>query len=110
MEDYFVVNVVSMNQGKGEMMMADEKRLIDANSLIEDLELLAKHERGFQQSVILGVVHTVKARRTVDVVEVVRCRDCKVPHNRYTGCPNLNGLVTPPDFYCPFGERRDIRK
>lgn len=44
---------------------------------------------------------------TVDIVEVVRCGDCAVPHNKYTGCPNLNGLVTPPDFYCPFGERKD---
>ena len=40
-------------------------------------------------------------------VPVVRCRDCAVPHNKYTGCPVLNGLVTPPDFYCPFGERKE---
>lgn len=44
---------------------------------------------------------------TVDAVEVVRCRDCAVPHNKYTGCPKLNGLVTPPDFYCSYGERKD---
>ena len=43
----------------------------------------------------------------VDAVPVVRCKDCVVPHNKYTGCPMLNGLVTPPDFYCPFGERKD---
>ena len=43
----------------------------------------------------------------VDAVPVVRCKDCAVPHNRYTGCPKLNGLVTPPDFYCPFGERKE---
>ena len=43
---------------------------------------------------------------TVDAVKVVRCTDCAVPHNKYTGCPELNGLVTPPDFYCPFGERK----
>ena len=42
-----------------------------------------------------------------DVVEVVRCKYCAVPHNKYTGCPMLNGLVTPPDFYCPFGERKE---
>ena len=41
-----------------------------------------------------------------DVVDVVRCKDCAVPHNRWTGCPKLNGLVTPPDFYCSYGERR----
>ena len=44
---------------------------------------------------------------TVDAVEVIRCKDCAVPHNKYTGCPKLNGLVTPPDFYCPFGERKE---
>ena len=43
---------------------------------------------------------------TADVVEVVQCKDCAVPHNRWTGCPKLNGLVTPPDFYCSYGERR----
>ena len=41
-----------------------------------------------------------------DVAEVVHCKDCAVPHNRWTGCPKLNGLVTPPDFYCSYGERR----
>ena len=43
---------------------------------------------------------------TADVVEVVRCKDCTVPHNQWTGCPKLNGLVTSPDFYCSYGERR----
>lgn len=47
---------------------------------------------------------------TVDAVEVVRCRDCVVPHNKYTGCQKLNGMVTTPDFYCKYGERiRDGR-
>ena len=48
----------------------------------------------------------VETAETADVVEVVRCKDCAVPHNRWTGCPKLNGLVTPPDFYCSYGERR----
>ena len=46
---------------------------------------------------------------TVDAVEIVRCKYCAVPHNKYTGCPKLNGLVTPPDFYCPFGERKQVK-
>lgn len=41
-----------------------------------------------------------------DVVQVVRCKDCAVPHNRWTGCPKLNGLVTSPEFYCSYGERK----
>lgn len=39
-----------------------------------------------------------------DVVRVVKCKDCDIPHNKWTGCPNLNGLIPPPDFYCAFGK------
>lgn len=49
----------------------------------------------------------VETAETADVVQVVRCKDCVVPHNRWTGCPILNGLVTSPDFYCSYGERRN---
>lgn len=48
----------------------------------------------------------VETAETADVVQVVRCKDCVVPHNRWTGCPKLNGIVTPHDFYCSYGERR----
>ena len=48
----------------------------------------------------------VETAETADVVQVVRCKDCVVPHNRWTGCPILNGLVTSPDFYCSCGERK----
>ena len=48
----------------------------------------------------------VETAESANVVQVVRCKDCAVPHNRWTGCPKLNGLVTPPDFYCSYGERR----
>ena len=41
-----------------------------------------------------------------DIVEVVRCKDCNIPHNKWTGCPHLNGLIPPPNFFCAFGERR----
>ena len=54
--------------------MENEKWLINANTLVKDLELLAKHEDSFRQSVILGVVHTVKKQPTVDAVEVVHGR------------------------------------
>ena len=48
----------------------------------------------------------VETAETADVVQVVRCKDCVVPHNQCTGCPILNGIVTSPDFYCSYGERR----
>ena len=48
----------------------------------------------------------VETAETADVVQIVRCKDCVVPHNQWTGCPILNGIVTSPDFYCSYGERR----
>ena len=51
-------------------------------------------------------IKTIKNIPTADVVQIVRCKDCVVPHNQWTGCPKLNGLVTPPDFYCSYGERK----
>ena len=53
-----------------------------------------------------SVLKSLNEAPTSDVVQVVRCKDCAVPHNRWTGCPKLNGLVTSPDFYCNYGERR----
>ena len=45
-------------------------------------------------------------KSAADVVEVVRCKDCAVPHNRWTGCPKMNGTIMPPDGFCSFGERK----
>lgn len=57
-----------------------------------------------------GVLDLVQKQPTADVVEVLRCKNCAVPHNRWLGCPSLNGLVPPPDFYCAKGKRRDAAK
>ena len=86
---------------------------INADSLIEDLELLANHEESFRQSVILGVVHTVKAQKTIDAVEVVRCKDCR---HLYDGiddycCMNHKGLAKIcENSFCSYGERKDSDK
>lgn len=82
-------------------------RYIDADALYRETE-----KRIDQANKRRMVVYDSKFLRlieetpTADVVEVVRCKDCDVPHNRWTGCPNLNGLIPPPDFYCARGERR----
>ena len=75
-------------------------RYIDAHfaQLIADEELDSSGK---------GTVYWVLSHTpTADVVEAVRCKDCAIPHNRWTGCPKLNGLVTSPEFYCSCGERR----
>ena len=43
----------------------------------------------------------------VDAVRVVRCKDCAVPHNKWTGCPKMNGTVMPPDGFCSYGVRKE---
>lgn len=87
--------------------MANEKRLIDANALLRHKRKMSGADFGgeFWDEAVLA--SDIKNAPTVDAVEVVRCKNCVVPHNKYTGCPELNGLVTPPDFYCPFGKRKD---
>ena len=42
-----------------------------------------------------------------DVVEVVRCKDCAIPHNRWTGCPRMNGTIMEPDDYCSYGRHKE---
>ncbi len=56
----------------------------------------------------LLTVETIKRTMSTippaDVRHVVFCKNCAVPHNQWTGCPKLGGLVTEPDFFCAFGE------
>ena len=81
-------------------------RLIDADAIIDFIDMDSTWdplEICFSEK---AVVDMLESAPTVDAVKVVRCRDCAVPHNKYTGCPELNGLVTAPDFYCSYGERK----
>lgn len=45
-------------------------------------------------------------KNKTDFVEVVRCKDCDIPHNKWTGCPKMNGLIPPPNHFCSYGERK----
>ena len=45
-------------------------------------------------------------KNKADFVEVVRCKDCDIPHNKWTGCPKMNGLIPPPNHFCSYGERK----
>lgn len=76
-----------------------EDKLISSQWLINDLL-----NKSFYPAIVKSSIESAPA---VDAVEVVRCRECEIPHNKYTGCPKLNGLVTPPDFYCSYGERKN---
>lgn len=85
-------------------------RLIDADALMRDIgeTILFSGKPDMVSAELRGartVVDRIEAAPTVDAVEVVRCKDCAIPHNCWTGCPKLGGLVTPPDFFCAFGTK-----
>lgn len=77
-------------------------KYIDVEQAIRLIENDALSQVYYSKS---DAIDCINATPTSDVVQVVRCKDCAVPHNQWTGCPKLNGLVTPPDFYCSYGER-----
>ena len=83
-------------------------RYIDADALYRDTEKTIAESHQARMAVVddefLDLINDAYVDE--DVVEVVRCKDCAVPHNKWTGCPNLNGMIPPPDFYCARGERK----
>ena len=94
--------------------MANEKRLIDANALIDSLEKwLSDAEvlcNAHVYNAVEDCINEVDTMPTVDAVEVVRCKDCK--HNELLGnwmfCKHPEGFNDRinPDGYCSYGERK----
>ena len=95
-------------------------RYIDADALIEELKSLQITVTGLRAGkgvlralmteYIKSVWRIVDEQPTADVAEVVRCKDCDVPHNKWTGCPNLSGMIPPPEFFCALGVRKQKAK
>lgn len=80
-------------------------RLIDADALEQT-------DRPIEKLMMFGgeYVYTqteIDLAPTIDAVSVVRCKECIIPHNEWTGCPILNGTVTFPDFYCAVGKQKE---
>lgn len=46
-------------------------------------------------------------KNKADFAEVVRCFECNIPHNKWTGCPYMNGLIPPPNHFCSYGVKKD---
>lgn len=89
-------------------------RLIDCDKLCSDLldrwSIADKEKDNTIRSLMADVVTPIVASQpTVDAIEVVRCRDCKWRDNQKgaTKWMPCRALVTPNDFYCPRGERKD---
>ena len=85
--------------------MANEKRLIDANALIEEAN--AEGAYGYVDA------FQIANASTVDAVEVVRCRDCKHWHKETLFCDYMpygeaqERVNWYADDFCSYGERKD---
>lgn len=91
------------------------KRYIDADALIAHIKNMPwkmTSAAEISKSIFLSAVEEAP---TADVVEVVRCKDCKYcntymswNNRKYLGC-TYNGLITEidADHYCSHGERRE---
>ena len=92
-----------MNVGEKQ---SSEKRLIDANALIEEAN--AEGAYGYVD------VKQIADAPTVDAVEVVRCRDCKhawIHPCGYVYCHrdgrNAYEMTFNLDSFCSYGERKE---
>lgn len=91
--------------------MANEKRLVDVNALLEKMKNTSRY---------FDIKFDIEEAPTVDAVAVVRCKDCKHYRNHPHGlcyawtepCTNERGYkgevhCTEPDDFCSYGERKD---
>ena len=84
---------------------------IERESLLKDLELLAKCQPDERQQAILGVRETIRMKNAADVQEVVRCRECAcfeqdTPTGVYGYCFPHNRM-TKVDNFCSWAKRKD---
>lgn len=83
-------------------------RYIDADGLFEKYERWLEETPYTNQTdvqlgqriVLCGIYHDLKYAPTIDAVEVVRCRECKLQQQ----CRNAQYLGL--DGYCSYGERK----
>lgn len=62
------------------------------------------HERGLT---LMGIAQLLDEQPTADVVEVVRCKDCKYHAEFSSKCNKLHLTPMRPNDYCSYGERRE---
>ena len=99
-------------------MMANEKRLIDVNKVINSMQKCLDESPDKKHSVgyfaFESIIECLKQEPTVDAVEVVRCRDCKhawIHPCGYVYCHrdgrNAYEMTFNLDSFCSYGERKD---
>lgn len=79
---------------------------IDKEKAIDKI-LSLKTSGAFTEDFKNEVLKAFEQEPTADVVEVVRCKDCTIPHNKWLGCPKMNGLIPPPNHFCSYGVKKE---
>ena len=75
-------------------------RYIDADVLIDDLV----RNRDFYPALVASAIRNTP---TADVVEVVRCKDCKHYDRGICYCSSVKYVAHDKNHYCGYGERRE---
>jgi hypothetical protein len=99
--------------------MENKKRLIDVDEVLKKLRKVEPSLKvvsivGVKAVSIDAVIQYLERQKTVDAVEVVRCKDCK----RFASCEEVDGVSwtgfceygqfhTDEDDFCSRGERKD---
>ena len=83
-------------------------RLIDADALHEFVEKEFRNDTPYEWAWALTVVDHAP---TIDAVEVVRCKECRMYEENPTAVTHLcrrelNYLYAKPDGFCSYGERK----
>ena len=87
------------------------KRLIDANKLIDFIDIGHLRQAGELCWSELDVANLLLNAPTVDAVPVVRCRECKHCDPENYHCDHPMGTAAPlrrkPEDFCSYGERKE---
>ena len=90
-----------------------EKKYIDRDALINDFEndliiRMFDNLKGTPRPKTIGIADVIKRIEdfhTEDVIEVVRCKDCKFYGNGDCSVQSVRSMY--PNDYCSYGERRN---
>ena len=91
------------------------KEYIEREAIIKHLDNLYDHMNALGASFYQGFQvarHNVNDFPAADVVEVVRCEDCLYSTERYGHIECIHGVScrntwNKPDFFCPYGDRKE---
>lgn len=88
--------------------MVEKKQYIEANKMIQNLTAMKKY---FDSISLDGMIKGIQREICEDVIEVVRCKDCKYfcfsDTQNWCSQSNNPGRMYPNDF-CSYGEKKEV--